>query len=257
MKLFIRKIFTPVSVPLWVAAIAFIANIILNFLSEKTAHSLEDKKFRHSLYLSALSSNDQEAAIEKIKFYEEIGLIDSLPIKLISRFKKKNIPLIKSDIYPEKQYNEIMENLFLVEDLNGNSISDTAIIIKPILRDDESCIDNKCRTTIKFTDKTLPELVYDNAPYLTALEPCQDVTGDGNTDLIIIKQGFNSCWNSFSIYTFSENSWNEYYTNFIYVCNGIEKYKNRVKKINGEFYFLEDNISKNGFVQKRVKIKKK
>lgn len=252
----IRKIFTPVTVPLWVAAIAFIANIVLNFLTEKTAHSLEDKKFTHSLYLSALSAEDQDAAIEKINFYNEIGLLDSVPQQLLKRYSNKTLPIIKHTEHTELRYNEIIENLFIVDDLNGNSIIDTAILIKPILRDDISCIDNKCRTVIKFTDESLPDLVYDGAPHLTSLEPCQDVTGDGIKDLIVIKQGFNSCWNTFSIYSLNNNSWTEYYSNSIYVCNGETKYKSRVKKINGEFYFLLDEVTENGFEQKKVKIQK-
>lgn len=125
----------------------------------------------------------------------------------------------------------------LLGDMNGNGLTDTAIIYSPIFarphpRNEDlkgGCENDECITTVTF-NFTEKKIVKDNSIGFQNFFATEDLDNDGIKEIAFVPLWFNSCWNSLYLYTYRNGEWQLMISGSVYACYE-DGFSDRIKKI--------------------------
>jgi hypothetical protein len=242
----------PINGTIFLGFITIVFNLIINSCNNKKLSDLEKDKFEYSVYLKALESDSQENAVELIEFYEGLGIIKPNKFTL-KKIEEKSLPIYN---YQNKlRFNEIYNDIFVLEDINGDNKKDTVVYHKPKLIDDNGDCLGDCTISFEFSsNKRIPLLKY-NSSGSALIESCRDLNGDNINEVLIIKRGMNGTWYGCSIYSLKNNKWILLFNNGSVQDDGLDEiYAERIISEKNNFYFLNDSLTDNGNLKVKIKI---
>lgn len=253
-KLFMKiyNFLTQETIALYLGIAAILLNIYTVDKASEQQIQLEKQKFEYSLYINALNSSTKEQAIEQLKFYKDLNLINNFNPKIKERIEKKEIPIINPNNSFRK--NEIAQNIFEIGGVIKQNQNDIIGVYPPLFMDDGECI-GKSKFEFVFMDKTISPLILDGVGHIVYLDSCEDINNDGLNELIIVRSGVHGCWYSAKIYAYVNEKWNMLHVGSVYGCNDDNDFSNRISRKNGESFFLEDTFMDSGITKIETKIR--
>jgi len=158
-------------------------------------------------------------------------------------------------VRPYKGKLEIIKNAILLGDINGDKVSDSAVITyKRVLTPDSTyvkeCGQNVCYSRIKFNNN-IPEIIIE--AYSIDVQSFEDINGDGKAELLIFRELEQYNWGILSLYSFYNNQW-RFLNNVNVFLNDDAAYENRILKLGSKFYILEDTWNKDYTIISRKKV---
>lgn len=180
-----------------------------------------------------------------VLFFTSLAACMNEQSRVSNRSKKENTSELTEHINPIFLMHQDIDT-FLLEDMNGDKINDTAIVFSPVHAyphpDDFSsggCEDDTCLTVVKF-NFTKTELKHKTSLGFIDFFRTEDLDGDGINEVGFVPHWFQSCWQGLFVYSLSNNEWIQLASGSVFACSG-EDFSERVKKVRkNKFQLISD-----------------
>jgi len=146
------------------------------------------------------------------------------------------------------------DTVFVIGDINGDNITDTAFIDPPLVIYDSLMYEREYIVTITFSCN-VPALVIENSIGGFVLD-ITDLDDDGKDEIIYVYEWLSSCWGHFEVQSYSNNRWHKLADAGVYWCGDVG-YASRVNKISKDkFEIIEDAMGDDAIMKQKKRVVK-